>query len=56
MLTTIDSMQGEDEEDTRLLNEMSIRARDYITSFHWCPAITSMFRWRYRLHRGHFPF
>jgi len=43
LLTPIDSMQGEDEEDTRLLREMAWRARDYITSFHWCPPITDMY-------------
>ena len=28
--------KGEDDEDTELLNEMAIRAKDYITSFKWC--------------------
>ncbi len=43
MLTPVDIMQGEDEKDTQLLREMSIRARDYVTSFHWCPPITGMY-------------
>jgi hypothetical protein len=39
MLTPIEKMRGEDEEDTRLLREMAERARDYVTSFPWCPPI-----------------
>lgn len=43
MLTPVDIMQGEDEKDTRLLSEMSIWARNYITSFDWCLPIRGMY-------------
>ncbi|HTT83614.1 MAG TPA: hypothetical protein VMF67_09030 [Rhizomicrobium sp.] len=43
MLTPVSNMKGEDEEDTRLLEEMAIGARNYITSFHWCPPIREMY-------------
>lgn len=43
MLQPVETMQGEDEEDTRLLQEMAVRARDYITSFRWCPPVTAMY-------------
>jgi hypothetical protein len=39
MLMPVETMQGEDEEDTQLLKGMAERARDYVTSFHWCPPI-----------------
>jgi hypothetical protein len=39
MLTSVQKIQGEDEEDTRLLREMAEQARDYVTSFDWCPPI-----------------
>jgi hypothetical protein len=43
MLTPISEISGEDEEDTRLLKEMAVRARDYITAFHWCLPIREMY-------------
>jgi hypothetical protein len=43
MLMPVDAIKGEDEEDTRLLNEMAIRARDFITSFKWCLPIAAMY-------------
>jgi hypothetical protein len=43
MLTSIEKMQGEDEKDTRLLEEMAERARSYVTSFHWCPPIKTTY-------------
>jgi hypothetical protein len=46
MLTLIEKMQGDDEEDTRLLKEMAERARRYIAPFHWCLPITeTYFAW-----------
>jgi hypothetical protein len=33
-------MQGEDEEETSLLQEMLVEARRYLTSFRWCPPIS----------------
>ena len=38
-MTPIQEMQGDDQEDTKLLLEMSQKADDYITSFRWCPTI-----------------
>jgi hypothetical protein len=43
MLTPVAAMQGEDEEDTRLLKEFETWARNYITSFRWCLPITEMY-------------
>lgn len=43
MLMPVDAIKGEDEKDTRLLKEMAVRARDYITSFKWCLPITAMY-------------
>jgi hypothetical protein len=34
---------GDDEEDTALLREMAKSARDYISSFAWCPPISDMY-------------
>ncbi|HWU26100.1 MAG TPA: hypothetical protein VN154_06815 [Rhizomicrobium sp.] len=39
MLTQVESIKGEDDEDMRLLMEMAEQARDYVTSFQWCPPI-----------------
>ena len=39
----IPEILGEDEEDTRLLREMAKSARDYISSFAWCPPIKDMY-------------
>src|SRR2546423_11868215 len=33
-------MQGEDEEETTLLQAMLVEARNYIRSFRWCPSIS----------------
>jgi hypothetical protein len=43
MLTPVAKMTGEDEEDSRLLREMAIKARDYINSFRWCLPIREMY-------------
>ena len=43
MLIPVKEMQGEDEEDTRLLKEMAERARNYITSFPWCLPISAVY-------------
>jgi hypothetical protein len=43
MLMPVDAIKGEDETDTKLLNEMAVRARNYITSFKWCLPITAMY-------------
>ena len=32
-------MEGEDDEDTALLQEMLVEARNYILSFPWCESI-----------------
>ena len=32
---------GDDADDTELLGGMARSARDYITSFHWCPPISA---------------
>ena len=34
---------GDDEEDTASLREMAVAAREYITSFAWCPPISAMY-------------
>jgi hypothetical protein len=38
-LTPIDTVSGETEKDTRLLQEMAEQARRYLLSFHWCKNI-----------------
>ncbi len=43
MLMPVDRIKGEDEEDTRLLAEMAVHARNYVTSFDWCLPITAMY-------------
>lgn len=43
MLMPVDAIKGEDEEDTKLLNEMAVAAKNYITSFEWCLPITAMY-------------
>jgi len=37
----VEQMEGDDDEDTALLKEMSKRAKDYILSFRWCDSIES---------------
>ncbi|HEY2009679.1 MAG TPA: hypothetical protein VGH23_11855 [Rhizomicrobium sp.] len=39
----IENIVGDDSEDTILLRKMADDARDYITSFSWCPPINSMY-------------
>jgi hypothetical protein len=43
MLTPVESLTGDDEEDGRLLREMADEARSYIRSFSWCPPIKAMY-------------
>lgn len=43
MLMPVDAIKGEDEEDTKLLAEMAVHARNYVTSFEWCLPITAMY-------------
>lgn len=43
MLTPVNNIVGDDEEDTRLLNEYAQKARNYITSFRWCLPIKAMY-------------
>jgi hypothetical protein len=33
------AIQGDSSDDTKLLKDMAINARDYISSFQWCPPI-----------------
>jgi hypothetical protein len=42
MLTPIEKMLGKDDQDTERLKKMAERARNYITSFHWCLPIKAM--------------
>jgi hypothetical protein len=43
MLTPEDEIAGDGDEDTRLLREMAVKARAYITSFHWCLPVRTMY-------------
>lgn len=43
MLTAVESIIGGDNEDTNLLHEMAVTARNYICSFSWCPPILAMY-------------
>ena len=43
MLMPVESLVGDDEEDTKLLREMAVTARNYISSFSWCPTISAMY-------------
>ncbi len=43
MLMPVEAIRGEDDEDTKLLNEMASDARNYIASFTWCLPITAMY-------------
>jgi hypothetical protein len=38
-LVRAERMEGEDDEDTALLQEMLVEARNYILSFSWCESI-----------------
>ena len=42
-LTPCAAMHGEDEEDSSLLMEMLVEARNYLRSFRWCPPIAEEF-------------
>ena len=39
----ISQMVGDEEEETRLLRELSEEARTYLSSFPWCKAITDLY-------------
>ncbi len=43
MLTPFNDIAGDDEEDTKLLREMAIKAWEYITSFQWSLPITAAY-------------
>lgn len=43
-LVSVARMQGEDDRESRLLREMSVEARQYVSSFTWCgPVLDSYF-------------
>lgn len=42
-LTPVDRLKGEDEEDTYLLHEMLLEARNYLSSYDWCLNIDETF-------------
>ena len=42
-ITPIQSMQGDDPDDTAMLITMSQDADNFITSFQWCPAISEKY-------------
>ena len=39
----LDDIQGDDAEDTRLLNNMAKEAKNYLTSFYWCKNVVQGF-------------
>ena len=43
MLTPVQNIAGDDEEDTRLLCKMAVKARAYISSFKWCLPIKAAY-------------
>lgn len=43
MLTPVEDLAGEDEEETALLREMAVKARDFITAFKWCLPIRATY-------------
>lgn len=43
MLVPVEQIQGDDEEDTRLLRAMADEAIEFLSSKHWCPRIERMY-------------
>jgi hypothetical protein len=39
----VPEISGDDADDTKLLRSMAVSARDYITSFKWCPPISDCY-------------
>lgn len=42
-VSSIDEMMGDDAEDTRLLNEMALEAKKFLTEFKWCKSIKNQY-------------
>ena len=42
-LTPVEHMAGEDEAETVLLQQLLVRAEEYLRSFHWCPPIAERY-------------
>src|ERR1700738_1135963 len=39
----LDSMEGEDAEDTKLLKEMATKARQFVSSHEWCERVDGLY-------------